>query len=55
MVPVSKVTKLTTEAVKTALEFELSLEGTSIAYKPGDSFSIICPNVEQEVDMLIKR
>ncbi|XP_064643389.1 methionine synthase reductase-like [Lineus longissimus] len=56
MVPVAKVTKLTRDdAVKTALEIELSLEGTSLAYRPGDSFSVICPNQDREVEMIIKR
>ncbi|XP_014788148.1 methionine synthase reductase isoform X1 [Octopus bimaculoides] len=43
-------------AVKTTLDLELFFEDTeTVAYQPGDSISVICPNNEREVNHLIQR
>lgn len=43
-------------AVKTTLDLELYFEDPSaICYQPGDAISVICPNDEREVDLLIHR
>ena len=43
------------EAVKTALNLELDIADCNLKYEPGDSFGIVCPNNECEVDELIQR
>lgn len=43
-------------AVKTTLDLELYFENSNaISYQPGDAISVICPNDEREVDVLIHR
>ncbi|XP_001519075.4 methionine synthase reductase [Ornithorhynchus anatinus] len=54
-VPVSKAIPLTREdAVKTTLFLELDISKTSFSYQPGDSFNVICPNRDDEVQDLLR-
>ncbi|KAE8597538.1 hypothetical protein XENTR_v10016503 [Xenopus tropicalis] len=43
------------DAVKTVLMLELDISNTSAEFQPGDSFSIICPNPHEEVEMLLEK
>uniref|UniRef100_A0A672JIP1 Methionine synthase reductase n=1 Tax=Salarias fasciatus TaxID=181472 RepID=A0A672JIP1_SALFA len=54
-VPISKAVQLTRgDSVKTALLLELDIS-VSMAYQPGDSFDVFCPNRPAEVDELLCR
>eukprot|EP00058_Branchiostoma_floridae_P027416 XP_002612907.1 hypothetical protein BRAFLDRAFT_282133 [Branchiostoma floridae] len=56
MATVTMATRLTRhDAVKTALDIELDILDTSFKYEPGDSFGVVCPNDETEVQDLIDR
>ncbi|XP_071789021.1 methionine synthase reductase-like [Asterias amurensis] len=56
MATLTTTTQLTRDdAVKTALDVELDITGSGMSYQPGDSFSIICPNDDEEVNDLIQR
>ncbi|XP_064189216.1 methionine synthase reductase isoform X1 [Anguilla rostrata] len=55
-VTVSRASQLTREdAVKTALLLELDISEQQIAYEPGDSFEVLCPNNYTEVEELLQR
>ncbi|XP_036376603.1 methionine synthase reductase [Megalops cyprinoides] len=55
-VHISKAAELTREdAVKRALLLELDISEQQISYKPGDSFDVLCPNNEDEVEALLQR
>nr|XP_019598927.1 PREDICTED: methionine synthase reductase isoform X2 [Rhinolophus sinicus]XP_019598928.1 PREDICTED: methionine synthase reductase isoform X2 [Rhinolophus sinicus] len=55
-VPISKAVQLTTnDAVKTTLLVELDISETEFTYQPGDSFNVVCPNSESEVQSLLQR
>ncbi|XP_069075814.1 methionine synthase reductase [Pleurodeles waltl] len=55
-VPVTKAEQLTMpDAVKTCLLLELDISNTPFMYQPGDSFSVMCPNPDNEVDLLLQR
>ncbi|XP_051970757.1 methionine synthase reductase-like [Xyrauchen texanus] len=55
-VPVSKAVQLTQgDAMKTAILLELEISDQDMAYKPGDSFDVLCPNRENEVEELLVR
>nr|XP_002741834.2 PREDICTED: methionine synthase reductase-like [Saccoglossus kowalevskii] len=43
------------DALKTCLRIKLDITGTILSYQPGDSIGIVCPNMEEEVDFLIRR
>ena len=43
------------EAVKTTLDIELEMSSSEITFEPGDSFGVVCPNDQEEVDALITR
>ncbi|XP_038626439.1 methionine synthase reductase [Tachyglossus aculeatus] len=54
-VPVSRAIPLTREdALKTTLFLELDISKTSFSHQPGDSFNVICPNSEDEVQDLLQ-
>ena len=54
MATVSSARQLTdSSAVKTALDIELDITGCNMRYEPGDSFGIVCPNNDSEVEKLI--
>ncbi|XP_078580373.1 methionine synthase reductase-like isoform X1 [Branchiostoma floridae x Branchiostoma japonicum] len=56
MATVTMATRLTRhDAVKTALDIELDISDTGFKYEPGDSFGVVCPNNETEVQDLIDR
>ncbi|XP_019632144.1 PREDICTED: methionine synthase reductase-like [Branchiostoma belcheri] len=56
MATVTTATRLTRhDAVKTALDIELDVSNTCFKYEPGDSFGVVCPNNETEVQDLINR
>ncbi|XP_013395361.1 methionine synthase reductase-like [Lingula anatina] len=56
MATIVSATRLTREdALKTALDIELDITGTSIDYEPGDTFGVVCVNDKKECDMLIDR
>ncbi|KAI8495711.1 hypothetical protein Bbelb_266830 [Branchiostoma belcheri] len=56
MATVTTATRLTRQdAVKTALDIELDVSNTCFKYEPGDSFGVVCPNNETEVQDLIDR
>ncbi|CAN9506189.1 unnamed protein product [Ophioblennius macclurei] len=56
-VPISKAVQLTRgDSVKTALLLELDVSAyPAMAYQPGDSFDVFCPNRPAEVDELLCR
>ncbi|XP_061660803.1 methionine synthase reductase isoform X2 [Syngnathoides biaculeatus] len=56
-VPISRAVRLTTgESVKTAIFLELDISAyPMLAYQPGDSFDVFCPNRASEVKQLLKR
>ncbi|CAO2592112.1 Methionine synthase reductase [Lemmus lemmus] len=55
-VPISKAIQLTSnEAVKTTLLLELDISKTEFSHQPGDSFNVICPNSDSEVEALLHR
>ncbi|XP_051538873.1 methionine synthase reductase-like isoform X1 [Myxocyprinus asiaticus] len=55
-VPVSKAVQLTRgDVVKTAILLELDISDQDMAYQPGDSFDVLCPNRENEVEELLVR
>uniref|UniRef100_A0A3Q0QXE1 Methionine synthase reductase n=1 Tax=Amphilophus citrinellus TaxID=61819 RepID=A0A3Q0QXE1_AMPCI len=56
-VQISKAVQLTRgDAVKTALLLELDISAyPTMAYQPGDSFDVFCPNRAAEVDHLLHR
>lgn len=56
-VPISKAVQLTRgDSVKTALLLELDISAyPAMAYQPGDSFDVFCPNRPAEVDELLCR
>ncbi|XP_051007006.1 methionine synthase reductase [Acomys russatus] len=55
-VPISKAVQLTTnDAVKTTLLLELDISKIEFSYQPGDSFNVICPNSDSEVENLLQR
>ncbi|KAL1006644.1 hypothetical protein UPYG_G00074840 [Umbra pygmaea] len=55
-VPISRSTQLTGgDAVKTALLVELDISAHPIAYQPGDSLDVFCPNRGSEVAELLQR
>ncbi|XP_066300342.1 methionine synthase reductase-like [Branchiostoma lanceolatum] len=56
MATVTTATRLTRhDSVKTALDIGLDVSDTCFDYEPGDSFGIVCPNDESEVQDLIDR
>ncbi|KAG9347912.1 hypothetical protein JZ751_003929 [Albula glossodonta] len=56
LVPVCSASRLTREdAVKTALLLELDISAQQISYQPGDSFNVVCPNCDHEVEELLSR
>ncbi|XP_021496951.1 methionine synthase reductase [Meriones unguiculatus] len=55
-VPISKAVQLTTnDAIKTTLLLELDVSKTEFSHQPGDSFNVICPNNDSEVQSLLQR
>ncbi|XP_028288870.1 methionine synthase reductase isoform X2 [Parambassis ranga] len=56
-VPISGAVQLTRgDSVKTALFLELDISACPMmAYRPGDSFNVFCPNRAEEVDNLLHR
>ncbi|KAL6084442.1 hypothetical protein STEG23_023101, partial [Scotinomys teguina] len=55
-VPISKAVQLTTnDAIKTALLLELDVSKIEFSRQPGDSFNVICPNSDAEVETLLQR
>ncbi|XP_005722595.1 methionine synthase reductase isoform X1 [Pundamilia nyererei] len=56
-VPISKAVQLTSgDAVKTALLLELEISAYPVlAYQPGDSFDVFCPNRAADVDHMLHR
>ncbi|XP_036063258.1 methionine synthase reductase [Onychomys torridus] len=55
-VPISKAVQLTTnDAIKTALLLELDISKIEFSHQPGDSFNVICPNSDAEVETLLQR
>ncbi|KAM8882009.1 methionine synthase reductase isoform 1-T2 [Synchiropus picturatus] len=56
-VPVSRAVQLTRgDSVKTALLLELDItDHPNLAYQPGDSFDVFCPNNPSEVAALLQR
>lgn len=55
-VSISSVVQLTRDdSVKTALLLELDVSAHSMAYQPGDSFDVHCPNRDSEVGELLQR
>lgn len=55
-VSISSVVQLTRDdSVKTALLLELDVSARSMAYQPGDSFDVHCPNRDSEVGELLQR
>ncbi|KAI2649051.1 Methionine synthase reductase [Labeo rohita] len=53
-VSISKAVQLTQhDSVKTAILLELDILEQNIAYQPGDSFDILCPNRASEVEELL--
>lgn len=55
-VPIVDIVKLTSDPrVKRAYLVTLDLSGTELDVKPGDSIGVICPNPENEVDLLLRR
>ncbi|KAL1783770.1 methionine synthase reductase [Sigmodon hispidus] len=55
-VPISKAVQLTTnDAVKTTLLLELDISKIEFLHQPGDSFNVICPNGDSEVESLLQR
>uniref|UniRef100_I3KA96 Methionine synthase reductase n=1 Tax=Oreochromis niloticus TaxID=8128 RepID=I3KA96_ORENI len=56
-VPISKAVQLTRgDAVKTALLLELEISAHPVlAYQPGDSFDVFCPNRAADVDHMLHR
>ncbi|CAH6787420.1 methionine synthase reductase [Phodopus roborovskii] len=55
-VPISKAVQLTTnDAVKTTLMLELDISKIKFSHQPGDSFNVICPNSDSEVEALLQR
>nr|XP_055039049.1 methionine synthase reductase isoform X3 [Misgurnus anguillicaudatus] len=55
-VPVSKAVQLTRDdSVKTAILLELDVSEQNMAYQPGDSFDVLCPNRASEVEELLLR
>ncbi|XP_061096578.1 methionine synthase reductase [Conger conger] len=55
-VNVSRASQLTRDdAVKTALLLELDISEQQISYEPGDSFDVVCPNNDHEVEELLQR
>ena len=56
MAKVSSAKQLTSNsAIKTALDIELDITDCDMIYEPGDSFGIICPNSNAEVEELITK
>ena len=56
MAKVASAKQLTSNsAVKTALDIELDIRDCDMIYEPGDSFGIICPNSNAEVEELITK
>ncbi|XP_013790380.1 methionine synthase reductase-like [Limulus polyphemus] len=43
------------DAVKTTLEMVIDIKDSGTSYQPGDSFGIICPNPDDEVQALLER
>ena len=43
------------DAVKTTLEITFDIKDTGIIYEPGDAISILCPNPDDEVNLLLRR
>ncbi|XP_034379513.1 methionine synthase reductase [Arvicanthis niloticus] len=55
-VPILKAVQLTTnDAVKTTLLLELDISKIEFSHQPGDSFNVICPNSDSEVENLLQR
>ncbi|XP_069561593.1 LOW QUALITY PROTEIN: methionine synthase reductase [Brachyistius frenatus] len=56
-VPISRAVQLTSgDSVKTALLLELDISAyPTMAYQPGDSFDVFCPNRAAEVDNMLLR
>ncbi|XP_021064330.1 methionine synthase reductase isoform X1 [Mus pahari] len=55
-VPISKAIRLTADdAVKTTLLLELDISKIELSHQPGDSFNVICPNSDSEVENLLQR
>ncbi|XP_046879819.1 methionine synthase reductase isoform X1 [Hypomesus transpacificus] len=55
-VPISSAVRLTSDdSVKTALLLELDISHHPMAYQPGDSFDVLCPNRDSEVEELLQR
>lgn len=55
-VPISKAVQLTTnDAIKTTLLLELDISKIEFSHQPGDSFNVICPNSDAEVETLLQR
>ncbi|XP_039522695.1 methionine synthase reductase isoform X3 [Pimephales promelas] len=53
---ISKAVQLTQDdAVKSSIFLELDISEQDVAYQPGDSFDILCPNRASEVDELLLR
>lgn len=55
-VSISKAVRLThDDAVKFSILLELDISDQDVAYQPGDSFDILCPNRASEVEELLLR
>ncbi|XDV47338.1 hypothetical protein PO909_017004 [Leuciscus waleckii] len=55
-VSISKAVQLTQDdAVKSSILLELDISEQDVAYQPGDSFDILCPNRASEVEELLLR
>ncbi|XP_068730808.1 methionine synthase reductase-like [Montipora capricornis] len=56
MATVISAKQLTSDtAVKTALDIELDITDCGMSYEPGDSFGVVCPNFDPEVEELIAK
>uniref|UniRef100_A0A8C7CDF5 Methionine synthase reductase n=1 Tax=Oncorhynchus kisutch TaxID=8019 RepID=A0A8C7CDF5_ONCKI len=55
-VPISRAVQLTRDdSVKTALLIEMDISSHPMAYQPGDSLDVLCPNRASEVGELLRR
>ncbi|XP_024248203.1 methionine synthase reductase [Oncorhynchus tshawytscha] len=55
-VPISRAVQLTRDdSVKTALLIEIDISSHPMAYQPGDSLDVLCPNRASEVGELLRR
>uniref|UniRef100_A0A8C7QPB2 Methionine synthase reductase n=1 Tax=Oncorhynchus mykiss TaxID=8022 RepID=A0A8C7QPB2_ONCMY len=55
-VPISRAVQLTRDdSVKTALLIEMDISSHPMAYQPGDSLEVLCPNRASEVGELLRR